>query len=109
MKVIIQEEIKCDYDNLKKYLPARYIPLVNKNFYNQTVSVICFSDKEVVTSGNLKKVVKKIKNMDITPFFFARCFTAEAGTIVNEMNGVLFPLIDFPWTDESYNRIIGGF
>lgn len=105
MKVIIREEINCDYDNLKKYLPSQFLPLVHRRFYDQTVTLICFPVNKTVTSNCLKKALKKVKNTNITALFFARCFTVEAVKIINETGGEIFVLSGFPWTDESYNHI----
>lgn len=109
MKIIIREEICCDKRNLNKYLPARYVSLVNKNYYNQIVTFVCFPvDQTTITSKNVEKALKKIKNQNVTVLYFARCFTLEAINIINEKNGAAFTLIDFLWTDDSYNQIRGG-
>lgn len=106
MKVIIREEIKCDHDNLKKYLPSRFVPLVHKRFFGQTVTLICFPNvSEVVTSNGLKKALKKVKNTDITVLFFAYNFTVEAVKIINETGGEEFTFSNFDWKDEEYSRI----
>ncbi|MDE5947110.1 MAG: hypothetical protein K2G63_07395, partial [Oscillospiraceae bacterium] len=65
-------------------------------------------NKKVVTSTCVLKVQKNIKNMNVTILYFARCFTLEAIKVINDSNGVLFALVDFPWNDESYNHIHGG-
>ena len=108
MKIIIREEICCNNSNLKKYLPARYVSLVNKNYYKQVVTLVCFpADQTAITSKNVEKALKKIKNQNIAILYFARCFTLEAINIINDKNGAAFTLIEFPWTDDSYNHIRG--
>lgn len=109
MKIVIREEICCDDRNLKKYLPARYASLVNKNYYKRIVTFVCFPvEKMAVTSKNVEKALKKIKNQNVTALYFARCFTLEAIKIINEKHGVTFALIEYPWTDDSCNQIRGG-
>ena len=109
MKIIIREEVCCDNRNLKKYLPARYASLVNKNYYKQIVTFVCFPvDQIAITSKNVEKALKKIKNQNVTILYFARCFTLEAIKIINEKNGTAFTLIEYPWTDDRYNQIRAG-
>ncbi len=109
MKIIIREEICCDNRNLNKYLPVRYASLVNKKYYKQIVTFVCFPvDQTAITSKNLEKALKKIKNQNVTILYFARCFTLEAINIINKMNGAAFTLIEYPWTDDGYNQIRGG-
>lgn len=109
MKTYIKHEIYCSYENLKKYLPARYVTLVNRNCYGETVNLICFSiDKTAITGGEITKAQKRIANTKIRTFYFARCFTVEAIKLIGESNGAAFYLIDFPWSDEGYNHIRGG-
>lgn len=106
---MIREEVYCDENNLRKYLPARYRALVGKTFYGQTVTLICFPiGRTAITSKNCKKIMKKIKNSNLTLLYFARCFTIEAIKIINESNGEAFSLIDFAWTDDRYHQIQGG-
>lgn len=109
MKIIIREEVSCDNRNLKKYLPARYVSLVDKNYNKEIVTLVCFpADQIAITSKNVEKALKKINNQNVTVLYFARCFTLEAIKIINEKNGAAFALIEFPWTDDSYNQIRGG-
>lgn len=109
LKIIIREEICCDNHNLNKYLPARYVSLVNKRYYKQIVTFVCFPvDKNAITSKNVEKALKKIKNKNVTVLYFARCFTLEAINLINKKNGAAFTLIEFPWTDDRYNQIRGG-
>lgn len=108
MKTIIKEDILCCYDNIKKYLPPQYVPLTDKKFYGKTVTLVFFPVKETVTSSYVVKVYKKIKNPDAVILFFARCFTIEALNFINENNGTAFALVEFPWTDDRYNKIRGG-
>lgn len=109
MKIIIREEKYCDNRNLNKYLPARYASLVNKNYYKQIVTFVCFPiDQTVITSKNVEKALKKIKYQNVTVLYFARCFTLEAINIINTKNGAAFTLIEYPWTDDGYNQIRGG-
>jgi len=109
LKIVIQEEIYCDNHNLKKYLSPRYVSLVNKNYYKQIVTFVCFPiDQTAITSKNVEKALKKLKNKNVTTLYFARCFTLEAIKIINEKNGVTFSLIEFPWTDNNYSQIHGG-
>lgn len=109
MKIEIRKEIYCDYENMKKYLTPQYLSLVNKNFYGKVVNMICFPiGADAITSGNIKKVLKKINNPDVLTLYFAKCFTLEAIKIINENNGVVCAVIEFPWTDERYNRIKSG-
>lgn len=109
MKAEIRKEIYCSYDNIKKFLNTQYVDLVNKNFYGKVVNMICFPiGANAVTSGNIKKVLKKINNPDTVTLYFARCFTLDAIKIINENNGEACAIIEFPWTDESYNRIQSG-
>lgn len=109
MKVIIREEVHCDNNNMKKYLPAQYLPLVNKNFYNKTVALVCFpADKSAITSSCIVKARKKIKNTNADILYFAHCFTMEAIKLIQESNGSALSVIEFPWTDERYNQIHGG-
>lgn len=82
--------------------------LVNKKFYNQIVTFVCFpADQTAITSKNVEKALKKIKNQHITVLYFARCFTLEAINIINDKNGATFALSEFPWTDDRYNHIRG--
>ncbi|MDE6788630.1 MAG: hypothetical protein K2J47_04835 [Ruminococcus sp.] len=109
MKIIIKEEIICDYNNIKKYLPSQYASLVDRSFYGKTVTLIFFPDnKRTVTSSNIIKARKKLKNTDIIILYIARCFTIEATKVISESNGVALSLINFLWTDDSYNQIRGG-
>lgn len=109
LKIVIHEEIYCDNRNLKKYLPARYASLVNKSYYKQIVTLVCFPvDQMAITSKNVEKVLKKIKNQNITALYFARCFTLEAIKIINEKNGIVFALVEYPWTDDRCNQVRGG-
>lgn len=109
MKIIIREEIYCDNRNLNKYLPARYASLVNKKYYKKIVTFVCFPvDQTTITSKNVEKALKKIKRENVTVLFFARSFTLEAINIINKMNGAAFTLIEYPWTDDGYNKIRGG-
>lgn len=109
MKIVIQEELYCDHHSIKKYLPARYASLVNKSYYKRMATFVCFPvDQTVITSKNVEKAHKKIKNQTITALYFARCFTVEAVKMINDKNGVAFALIEYPWTDGSYNQIRGG-
>ena len=105
-KVSLKLETYCNHENLTKYLPARYVTLVSKSYYGETVNLICFSiDKSVITSGDVIKAQKRIANTEIRTFYFARCFTIEAAELISESNGIAFYQQDFPWFDESYNRI----
>ena len=109
MKINIREEICCDNRYLNKYLPARYVSLVSKNYYKQIVTFVCFPiDQTVITSKYVEKAFKKIKNQTVTVLYFARCFTLEAINVINEKNGVAFTIIEFPWTDDRYNQVRGG-
>lgn len=109
MKITIREEVCCDNRNLNKYLPARYASLVNKNYYKQIVTFVSFPVAQtVITSKNVEKALKKIKNQNITVLYFAQCFTLEAVNIINKKNGAVFTLNEFPWTDDRYNQIRGG-
>ena len=109
MKIIIQEEIFCDNRNLDKYLPARYVSLVSKNYYKQIVTFVCFpADQTVITSKYVGKALRKIKNQNVTVLYFARCFTLEAINVINEKNGAAFTIIEYPWTDDRYNQVRGG-
>ena len=109
MKIIIQEEIFCDNRNLDKYLPARYVSLVSKNYYKQIVTFVCFpTDQTVITSKYVGKALRKIKNQNVTVLYFARCFTLEAINAINEKNGAAFTIIEYPWTDDRYNQVRGG-
>lgn len=109
MKIMIREGICCDNHNLKKYLPERYASLVTKNYYKQIVTFVCFPiDQHAVTSKNVEKALKKIKNQNVTILYFARCFTLEAKKIINEKDGAAFVLNEFPWIEDHYNRIRGG-
>ena len=107
MKITIHEEVCCDNRNLKKYLPARYAPLVYKTYYKQIVTFICFPIDSTITSKSVEKALKRIKNPNITMLYFANCFTLEAIKIINEKNGAAFALNEFPWTDDRYNQIRG--
>lgn len=108
MKIIIREEICCNKSNLKKYLPARYVSLVNKKYYKQIVTLVCFpTDQTAITSKNVEKALKKVKNQNITVLYFAQGFTLEAINIINDKSGAAFALREFPWTDDSYNHIRG--
>ena len=63
LRIVIQEEIYCDNHNLKKYLSPRYVSLVNKNYYKQIVTFVCFPiDQTAITSKNVEKALKKLKN-----------------------------------------------
>ena len=107
-KVSMKHNIYCNYENLKKYLPERYVTLVSKSYYGEMVNLISFSiDKTAITSSEVIKVQKKIANTEIRTFYFARCFTIEATKLISESNGVAFYLQDFPWFDERYNLIRG--
>lgn len=109
MKISIKLEIYCNYENLNKHLPARYTALVSKGYYGETVNLICFPiDKTAITSGDVIKAQKGIANTEIKTFYFACCFTIEATKLISESNGIAFYMHDFPWFDESYNRIRGG-
>ncbi len=109
MKTSIKPEVPCNYENLKKYLPARYVPMVSKSYFGDTVNLVYFPiDKGAVTSGEILKAQKKIENTDIRTFYFARCFTIEAAALIAESNGIAFHSHDYPWFDENYNRIRGG-
>lgn len=109
MKIIIKNEICCNYENLGKYLLTRYVKLVNKSYYDKVVNMVAFPiDNSTITSSDIIKAEKKIVNKEIQTFYFARCFTIEATQLINENNGMAFYLIDFPWFDESYNSIRGG-
>ncbi|HEZ7986783.1 MAG TPA: hypothetical protein RWO09_07605 [Ruminococcus sp.] len=108
MKAEIRKEIYCSYDNMKKYLPPQYIDLVNKNFYGKVINIVCFPIGTTIASGNIKKVLKKINNSDTVTLYFARCFTLDAIEMIRENNGEACAGIEFPWTDERYNRIRSG-
>jgi len=109
LKIIIREGIYCDKNNMKKYLSAQYVSLVNRSYYHQPVTLICFpADKLAITSKSIRKALKKIKNTEVTILYFARCFTLEARKIIYENNGTAFSIIDFLWTDDSYNQVYGG-
>ena len=109
MKIFIKDEIYFNYENLSKYLPKRYITLVNRSYYGETVNIICFSiDKTAITSAEIIKAQKRVANAEIRTFYFARCFTVEATKLISEGNGVAFYIHDFPWYDERYNSVRGG-
>ena len=109
MKISIKPAIYCNYENLNKYLSKRYITLVSRSYYGETVNIICFSiDKTAITSAEIIKAQKRVANAEIRTFYFARCFTVEATKLISEGNGVAFYIHDFPWYDERYNRVRGG-
>lgn len=109
MKVMIREEIFCDDRSLKQYLPARYTSLVGRNFYEQIVTLVCFPvDQTVITSKQVEKALKRIKDQNAVTLYFARCFTLEAIKMISENRGELFSLVEFPWTDEEYHKVHGG-
>ena len=109
MKIIIQEKVCCDKRNMKKYLPARYASLVNKTYYKQIVTFVCFPiEQTAITSKSVEKVLKKIKNPNVTILYFARCFTLEAINMIEKTNGEAFSIVDFLWTEDRYNRIREG-
>ena len=109
MKIIIQEEVCCDKHNMKKYLPARYASLVSKTYYEQIVTFVCFPiDQTAITSKSVEKALKKIKNLNVTILYFARCFTLEAISMIEKTNGRAFSIIDFLWTEDDYNQMREG-
>lgn len=109
MKAEIRKNVYCSYDNMKKYLNQQYLELVNKNFYGKIINIVCFPiGINTVTSTNVKKVMKKFNAKDITTLYFARCFTIEAINLINDNNGAVCAIIEFPWTDERYNQIRGS-
>ena len=72
------------------------------------MTFVCFpADQTVITSKNVEKALKKIKNQNVPVLYFARSFTLEAINVINEKNGVAFTIIEFPWTDDRYNQIRG--
>ena len=108
MKTIIKTNVYCDYGNLKKYLPAQYVSLVSKNFYDEVANLVIFSaDKTTITSSEVKKTQRKLSESNLKSYYFARCFTIEAEKMIADSNGVAFYLIGFPWFDERYNLIRG--
>lgn len=110
MKINVKTQVYCDYENLKKFLPSQYISLVDRLNYGEVVNLVCFCvDKTVITSSEVRKAQQKLSSINLKTFYFARCFTIEASELIAENDGVAFCLIDFPWTDESYNRIRGGY
>ena len=109
MKINIKTKVYCDYDNLEKYLPAQYVSLVSQNYYGEVVNLVIFStDKISITSSEVKKAQRKLSESNLKSYYFARCFTIEAETMIADSNGVAFYLIGFPWFDERYNLIRGG-
>lgn len=109
MRISIKPGIYCNYENLNKYLLKRYVSLVSRSYYGETVNLICFSiDKTAITSAEIIRAQKRVANTEIRTFYFARCFTIEATKIISESNGVAFYIHDFPWYDERYNSVRGG-
>ncbi|MGN0600344.1 MAG: hypothetical protein ACI4JK_10670 [Oscillospiraceae bacterium] len=109
MKINIKTQVYCDYENLKKFLPTQYISLVDRFNYGEVVNLVCFCvDKTAITGSEVKKAQQKLSGTNSKTFYFARSFTIEASKLIAENNGAAFCLIDFPWTDERYNRIRGG-
>lgn len=105
VKANIRENITCNKENLKKYLPECYSCMVGKLLYSKTVTLISFnSDHHVITSNNVIKVQKKLKS-DILTLYFAYNFTLEATEIIHKSGGIAFYIQDFPWTDERYHEI----
>jgi hypothetical protein len=102
MKVLVKCEIDCNYENLKKYIPARYVSLVSQSYYGETVNFVCFPiDKHSITSKEILKAQKKIATPEMKTFYFAHNFTLEASEAIGDSNGIAFYEQDYPWTDEK--------
>lgn len=70
MKILIKKNVHCDYANLKKYLPAQYVLLVPKCYYDDTANFVVFSVKNAATSNDVLKAQKKIGDTEIKTFYF---------------------------------------
>ena len=80
--------------------------MVSGNVSGEFVNLVYFPiEKTTITSGEIRKAQKKIKDEGMPTFYFANGFTLEALDQISESDGRAFFLSNFLWTDESFFKV----
>ena len=96
-------QLKTKQDLLK--LPNRFVGVINELHLGKTAIAFKTKTEDVTTSGQIKKVLRKLDVSDKNLLLLTNNLTKEAREILKTAKIAYKTINSFEWTDESYANI----
>jgi hypothetical protein len=105
-KPTVARHVVADRESIKRaigpFFALLYSPVSNITIYE---AVLRFSSDQVITSSQLTRIIRKMRNVQGPVLVAAKDLTVEARAVAAAAHWQVITEREFGWTDESYARI----